>query len=214
MVGGGTKVRLHDVGVTGRLWHFISNLLCGTLSQVRVGDSSSQSWVDTVIAQGRVLSPLLFNLLVDSLAAAIRSAVCGVRLMVSDPFRLVCQLHADDLVILAVQQLSVQFTLGALAGGSPFVLVQTSRSRSRCLARWGMILPQLVGLPVIKTVLQHTLCATTMVLSSTISRHFHITVPLELFGRTLVEWMSPKQLLGQPTLGFSTHNTKRTLCKP
>ena len=109
-----TLVRLHDVGVTGRLWHLISNFLCGTLSQVRVGDSSSQPWVDTGIAQGRVLSPLLFNLLVDSLAAAIRSAVPGVRLMVSDPFRLVCQLYADDLVILADSPADLQAALSAV----------------------------------------------------------------------------------------------------
>ena len=109
-----TLVRLHDVGVTGRLWHLISNFLCGTLSQVRVGDSSSQPWVDTGIAQGRVLSPLLFNLLVDSLAAAIRSAVLGVRLMVSDLFRLVCQFYADDLVILADSPADLQAAVSAV----------------------------------------------------------------------------------------------------
>ena len=38
----------------------------------------SPPWVDTGIAQGRVLSPLLFNLLLSSLAAAIRRASPGV----------------------------------------------------------------------------------------------------------------------------------------
>ena len=64
-----TLVRLHDVGILGRLWHLLANFLCGTLSQVRLGDSTSQPWVDSGVAQGRVLSPLLFNLLVDSLLA-------------------------------------------------------------------------------------------------------------------------------------------------
>ena len=32
-----TLVRLHDVGISGRLWHLLANFLCGTLSQVRLG---------------------------------------------------------------------------------------------------------------------------------------------------------------------------------
>ena len=30
-----TMVRLYDVGMSGRVWHFLANILCGTLSQVR-----------------------------------------------------------------------------------------------------------------------------------------------------------------------------------
>ena len=67
-----TLVRLHQSGVTGGMWRTIANFLCGTLSQVRVRGDVSPPWVDTGIAQGCVLSPLLFNLLVNSLAAAIR----------------------------------------------------------------------------------------------------------------------------------------------
>ena len=66
-----TLVRLHQAGVTGGMWRTIANFLCGTLSQVRARGEVSSPWVDTGIAQGRVLSPLLFNLLVNSLAAAI-----------------------------------------------------------------------------------------------------------------------------------------------
>ena len=55
-----------------------ANFLCGTLSQVRIGESSSQPWVDSGIEQGLVLSSLLFDLLVDSLASSLRSAVPGV----------------------------------------------------------------------------------------------------------------------------------------
>ena len=78
-----TLVRMHQVGVTGGMWRTVANFLCGTLSQVRVCGDVSPPWVDTGIASGRVLSPLLFNLLVNSLAAAIRNR------------RFTCQLYAD-----------------------------------------------------------------------------------------------------------------------
>ena len=50
-------VRLFQVGVTGGMWRTIANFLCGTLSQVRTGSDVSHPWVDSGIAQGRVLSP-------------------------------------------------------------------------------------------------------------------------------------------------------------
>ena len=51
-----TLVRLHQVGVTGGMWRTVANFLCGTLSKVRVCGDVSPPWVDTGIAQGRVLS--------------------------------------------------------------------------------------------------------------------------------------------------------------
>ena len=76
-----------------------------------LGDSASQPWVDSGVTQGRVLSPFLFNLLVDNLATSLRAAVPGVRLVDSDPFRHVCQLCADDLVLLAESQAHLQDAL-------------------------------------------------------------------------------------------------------
>ena len=73
-----TLVRLAQVGVTGSMWRTITNFLVGTLSHVHVGDAHSHSWVDTGVAQGRVLSPLLFNLLVNSVAADIPSLAVQV----------------------------------------------------------------------------------------------------------------------------------------
>ena len=91
-----TLVRLFDFGDTGRLWHLLANFLCGTLSQVRL---CFFTLLDSGIAQGRILSLLLFNLLVDSLAVTLRSVIPGVSLAASDSFRHVCQLYADDLVV-------------------------------------------------------------------------------------------------------------------
>ena len=59
-----TLVRLFHFSVTERLWHFLANFLCGSLSQVRLGGPVSSPWVDSGIVHGRVLSPLLFNLLI------------------------------------------------------------------------------------------------------------------------------------------------------
>ena len=70
--------------------------------------------MDTGIAQGRVLSPLLFNLLVNSLAAAIRRASPGVRLVPSSVLRLTDQLYADDLVVFGGSEADLQLALDAV----------------------------------------------------------------------------------------------------
>ena len=83
--------------------------------KVRICGDVCPPWVDTAIAQGRVLSPLLFNLLVKSLAAAIRLASPGVRLVPHSDLRFTCQLHADDLVmILADSEADLQAALDAV----------------------------------------------------------------------------------------------------
>ena len=63
---------------------------------IRTGSDVSHPWVDSGIAQNRVLSPMLFNLSVSSLAATISE---GVRLISCSDFKLSNQLSADDLVI-------------------------------------------------------------------------------------------------------------------
>ena len=73
----GTLVRLHEVGVTGQLWHLMCHFLRDTQSQVRVGASLSAPWQDSGIAQGRVLSHLPCNLLTDTLASNVRQLVPG-----------------------------------------------------------------------------------------------------------------------------------------
>ena len=84
-----TLVRLAQIGVTGGIWRTITNFLVGTISQVRIGDAQSHPWMDTGIAQGRVLSPQLFR------------CCPGVRLVPASDVRFVCQLCADDVAILA-----------------------------------------------------------------------------------------------------------------
>ena len=99
----------------------------------------------------RVLSPLLFNLLVDSFATSLRAAVPGVRLVDSDPFRHVCQLYADDLVLLAeprpiFSMLWTSCIRGVFVGGSRLVLAPPSRRLwSSVLSAAATIVPCTVG---------------------------------------------------------------------
>ena len=141
--------------------HILSMLEVWIASQVAQFQDPELPSIDPVVvdnAQPRAaptvlpsVSPLLFNLLVDSLAAAIRSAVPGVRLMVSDPFRLVCQLYAVDLVILADSPADLQaalsavyawgtcwrFTFGIGPNKSAVMVFGPTRGRTPCLVHLG-----------------------------------------------------------------------------
>ena len=147
-MGGSYHGRLYDVGISARMWHKIANFLCGTLSQIRIGDSASQPFVDSSIAQGLVLSTLLFNVLVNTLAASIRSVVPGVRLVPSDACRHTCHFCADDVVLLSESQIDLQagldachawgirwrFTFGATGSAADPVVQDLHRTRqeARC----------------------------------------------------------------------------------
>ena len=96
-----TLVQLHDVGVRGRLWHLIAKFPRNTVSQVRLGGDLSEPCPDSGIAQGIVLSPLLFNLLMDGLAAAVQHASPGVLLPGCVDSRFTDRFHAGDLVLAA-----------------------------------------------------------------------------------------------------------------
>ena len=71
-------------------------------------------WADSGIAQGRVLSPLLLNLLVNGLIAAVRRVAPGVQLF-SSSARSPGQLYADDLELMVESQLDLQVALDAVA---------------------------------------------------------------------------------------------------
>ena len=115
----GTLVRLFDAGVSDQMWKLMSQFLRGTQSLLCVGSSLSHPWFDSGIAQGRVLSPLLFNLLVNGLAAVRRSAP-GAQFFPTG-VRLPCQLYADDVVIPADSESDflpwMLYPSGAASGG-------------------------------------------------------------------------------------------------
>ena len=109
----GTLVRLFDAGV-GRMWNLLCHVLRGTESQVRLGSSLSVPWADSGIAQGGVFSPLLFNLLINGLIAAVRQVAPGVQLFSSSADS-PGQLCADDLELMAESQHDQQVALDAVA---------------------------------------------------------------------------------------------------
>ena len=82
----GTLVRLFDAGVSGQMW-----------------------WFDSGIAQGRVLSPLLFNLLVNGLAATVRRSAPGAQFFPTGVR------NADDVVIPADSESDLQTASDAIS---------------------------------------------------------------------------------------------------
>ena len=96
----GTLVWLFDAGVRGRM----------ARNHKFVGSSLSELWVDSGIAQGRVLSPLLFNLFINSLIAFVRQVAPGVQFC-SSSLRVLSQLYADDLELSAECEFDLQVTL-------------------------------------------------------------------------------------------------------
>ena len=109
------KVRLADLGVTGSTWKVLDDLLTDTSARVAVNGSMSQPWSETAgVRQGSVLGPLLFNILFDSISAAVRAACPGVALGGSGSLRLTLLLYADDLVVLAENPRDLQRALDAI----------------------------------------------------------------------------------------------------
>ena len=109
-------VRLAETGVSGSMWSVIADLLCETTARVRVNGLTSQPWTETAgVRQGSVLGPLLFNILFNGIADAVRAVCPGVALGPgpSAP-RVTLLLYADDLVILADDAATLQRALDAI----------------------------------------------------------------------------------------------------
>ena len=108
--------RLRRGGVHGLLWKVIADLCRGGVSRVKAYEGLSSAASDCGLGQGRVLSPILFNLVMNGAAAAVQRVCPGVRLGL-DPRapRVSTLLYADDLVILAESHEELQQALAALA---------------------------------------------------------------------------------------------------
>ena len=109
----GSKLLWFDNRTKMSLWRTIANFLCGTLSLVATMGCLPLGL--TRVPQGRVLSPLLFNLLINGIAAAIRRAAPGARLAANSNFSFSFQLYADDLVLLEESEGALQLALDAVS---------------------------------------------------------------------------------------------------
>ena len=107
-------VELFSMGVHGRMWASIAHFVHGKFLQFRIGSDLSETWQDSGVAQGRVLSPLFVNI---GLVRAVHDACPGVSLIASWDSRFACQLSADDLVIVADSAADLQTGLDAVSAG-------------------------------------------------------------------------------------------------
>ena len=108
-------LKLARVGVDGSVWAFVDDLISHRVCRARVNGQLSCCWADaTGVGQGAVLSPLLFNLVINGLAAAVRRVHGGVAVgLGADAPRVSTLLYADDLVILADTPEQLQRALDA-----------------------------------------------------------------------------------------------------
>ena len=114
----GVLFRLHQAGVRGRTWLLFHALLSGTCAHARINGRASPTWFSpNGVPQGSVLSPILFNLLVDSVADAVRRVNPGVFLPGSS-VAVSILLYADDIVILAPDAATLQVALDAATAWS------------------------------------------------------------------------------------------------
>lgn len=110
-------MRLHRAGVNSNAWRLIDDLGSHIVSTVRVQGAMSDSWVDDdFLAQGRVLSPLLLNVLMNGVAPRVRKVCKGVALgPENDAPHISILMYADDIVILAETPSELQAAFNAVS---------------------------------------------------------------------------------------------------
>ena len=108
-------VKLAESGITGSTWNVLDDLLTGTSAKVFVNGALSEPWAEAAgVRQGNVLGPLLFNVLFNGIASAVRGACPGVALGGPGSPRVTLLLYADDLVVLAESCEELQRALDAI----------------------------------------------------------------------------------------------------
>lgn len=104
--------RLNEIGVAGNMWRAVKSIYSSVSSCIRV-NSFKTDWFDVNcgLRQGCILSPLLFNLYINDLTIFLKSLNIGVNV---DNDCIGILLYADDIVLLAENQLDLQRLLNAL----------------------------------------------------------------------------------------------------
>lgn len=145
----GLLVKLHQKGVTGHLWHLISNWYTTSSSCVLWNDRRSSSFVlKQGVRQGGTLSPFLYVIFVDELLDNLSASGLGVH--ISDIY---CgaPMYADDLALVTCSPSDLQAMLSMVHGYARkwhyqlnetksvimvFGEAAVTRSRERCTRRW------------------------------------------------------------------------------
>ena len=98
--------RLFSVGINGKTWRLITNWYAGGICFVNVDGAVSTSFpIERGVRQGSILSPTLFNIVMDPLLRTLESSDLG--LSVNNLYS-GAHLHADDIRTLATSVSSLQ----------------------------------------------------------------------------------------------------------
>ena len=122
---------LDEVGVSGKIVRIIRSMYENTRAVFSMGDLET-GWVSSKrgVRQGCVLSPLLFGLYVEEMAARVRQTGLGVK--VGDDV-LSILLYADDVVVLSEHHAELQEMLNAVTEYGRDFDVRFSREKSKVL---------------------------------------------------------------------------------
>ena len=106
----GLLYRLWMLGIRGRCWKIIQSMYASTVRRVRLDRNQFSDYfpIDVGVAQGSVLSPLLYALFINGLVDDLKEANLGV---VIDGTRIPILLYADDIVLLADSAEELQLML-------------------------------------------------------------------------------------------------------
>ena len=86
---------LFQAGISGKCWRLVRNWYSNLVSQVKLGTHLSKSFnISRGIRQGLVLSPTLFNLVIDPLISTLKKRNLGVSI---NGLNLGAFAHADDI---------------------------------------------------------------------------------------------------------------------
>ena len=98
--------RLFQIGINGKTWRLIRDWYTGGTCCVRVDGVSSESFpIERGVRQGSILSPTLFNIVMDPLLTSLESSSLG--LCVNGLYG-GAYLHADDIRTLSTSVISLQ----------------------------------------------------------------------------------------------------------
>ena len=90
---------LFHAGIKGKCWRLLHDWYCNLTSQVKLGSYMSEPFaICRGIHQGSILSPMLFNLVMDPLLSEMRSKSLGI---IINGLFLGAFAHADDLRTMA-----------------------------------------------------------------------------------------------------------------
>ena len=105
--------RLMDIGIDGKLYFSIENMLNGTQSRVVLDNNVKTAWFNVAsgVRQGDPLSPTLFSIFIDDLIKHLKT---NCRLLQVGDCQINSLFYADDMVIMAESEKELQTLLDEL----------------------------------------------------------------------------------------------------